>query len=231
MTENIAIIPARGGSQRIPRKNVRLFLSKPILAYGISAAIQSGLFTEVMVSTDDDEIADIAQNLGASVPFRRSATTASHTATTAEVLLEVLADYERLGRLFRYGCCLYPTAPFVTPALLQQAFDKLQTSGFDTVLPVQRFGFPIQRALQLTNDRLGWRQPEHALTRSQDLEPTYHDAGQFYAFDVAALQTSGRLLTNNTGGIVIAETQAQDIDTETDWQLAELKFKVMNDKK
>ncbi len=226
--KTIAIITARGGSKRIPGKNIRPFLGKPILGYVIEAALESQLFDDVMVSTDDDAIAEVAQRFGASVPFRRGAATSHDTATTAEVLREVLDQYKAQGQLFNWACCLYPTAPLVTVSLLQQAFDKLQAGGFDCVMPVQRFGFPIQRALQLADDdRLGWFQPEHALTRSQDLEPAWHDVGQFYFFDVQTFQQTHKLLTNNTAGIPISELQAQDIDTETDWQLAELKYKLL----
>ena len=224
----VAIITARGGSKRIPRKNIRPFLGKPIIAYAIETARQSGLFDEVMVSTDDDEIADIALSFGASVPFRRSAQTANDFATTPDVLLEVLAEYEQRGQTFDVGCCIYPVAPLITVELLQRAHDKLQAGRFDSVYPVQRFSFPIQRAFHLRNDRLGWFQPEHALTRSQDLEPAYHDAGQFYWFNVAAFRRTGTLLTDNTGGIAISELQAQDVDTETDWQLAELKYRLLH---
>ena len=127
------------------------------------------------------------------------------------------------------ACCLYPTAPFVTPYLLQQAFSTLTNHKFDTVYPVQRFGFPIQRAVSLHNQRVEWLQPEHALTRSQDLEPAYHDAGQFYFFNVAAFQSSHRLITDNSGGVAISEMAAHDIDTENDWRMAELKFRLMNE--
>ncbi len=225
---SLVIIPARGGSKRIPRKNIRPFLSKPIIGYVIETALQSGLFAEVMVSTDDDAIAAVAEQFGATVPFRRRAVTANDTATTAAVLQEVLTDYEAVGRTFETACCIYPTAPFVTSDLLKQAFEKLKTGSFDTVMPVQRFSFPIQRALRVKNaeDRLAWFQPENALVRSQDLEPAYHDAGQFYVFDVARFRQSGRLLTENTVGIIISEMLAQDIDNEDDWRLAELKYKL-----
>ncbi|GAB3799788.1 pseudaminic acid cytidylyltransferase [Spirosoma humi] len=223
---NVAIITARGGSKRIPRKNIRPFLGKPILAYGIDAALQSGLFDDVMVSTDDDEIADIARQYGASVPFLRNAQTADDHSTTADVLTEVLLQYAQQGKTFDYACCLYPTAPFVTPTLLQQAFATLTEKQFDTVYPVQPFSFPIQRAVFLRDSNVQWYQPEYALTRSQDLEPAYHDAGQFYFFRVASFQEKQRLITNNSGGLVISELQAQDIDSEADWQLAELKLKL-----
>lgn len=222
----IAIIPARGGSKRIPRKNIRLFLGKPIIAYALEAAQQSGLFDEVMVSTDDAEIADTARQYGASVPFLRSDKCADDFATTADALLEVLAQYEQQGQGFDYACCLYPTAPFVTPGLLQQAFSMLTANQFDTVYPVQAFSFPVQRAVRLVDGRVQWLHPEHALTRSQDLEPTYHDAGQFYFFNVGVFQRSHRLITDNSGGMVISEMAAHDIDTEDDWQVAEFKYQL-----
>lgn len=224
---NLAIIPARGGSKRIPRKNIRPFLGKPIIAYAIEATLQSGLFTEVMVSTDDPEIADIASQYGATVPFMRSTETANDFATTAEVLIEVLGQYAHQQQVFGHACCLYPTSPFVTPDLLQRAYKTLTEGGFDTVYPVQPYGFPIQRAVRLTNGRVQWFQPEHALTRSQDLQPAYHDAGQFYFFEITAFRQSQQLITDNTGAIVISEMQAHDIDTEDDWQIAELKYKLM----
>lgn len=225
---NLAIITARGGSKRIPRKNSRPFLGKPIIAYSIETALASGLFDTVMVSTEDDEIADIAQHYGALVPFRRTSRTADDFATTADVLTEVLTRYAALGQNFTYACCLYPTAPFVTQSLLQQAFDRLIAGGFDCVFPVQRFSFPVQRAVTFEGDKLAWLQPEYALTRSQDLTPAFHDAGQFYAFDVAAFGRTGRLLTDNTSGIEIQEMQAHDIDTETDWQVAEFKYRLLH---
>jgi N-acylneuraminate cytidylyltransferase len=223
---NVAIITARGGSKRIPRKNIRPFLGKPIIAYGIEAALASGLFTDVMVSTDDDEIADVARQYGASVPFMRSVDTADDHSSTAQVLREVLAGYQRQGNEFMYACCLYPTAPFVTPGQLQLAFSTLITRGFDTVYPVQRFSFPIQRAITLQEDKVDWFQPEHALTRSQDLTPAYHDAGQFYFFNTAAFLNSSQLISSNSGGIVISELDAQDIDHEEDWQIAEFKYRL-----
>lgn len=226
---NVAIITARGGSKRIPRKNIRPFLGKPIIAYAIEAALQSGLFDEVMVSTDDAEIAEVSRNYGATVPFVRSAQNADDFATTTDVLLEVLTDYKLLNQSFDFGCCLYPTSPFVTATLLRQAFTTLTTQSFDTVYPVQAFGFPIQRAVGLDEvGRVRWLQPEHQFTRSQDLEKAYHDAGQFYFFKTATLFENHRLITPNSGGIVISEMQAHDIDTEEDWKVAEFKWKIEN---
>jgi pseudaminic acid cytidylyltransferase len=224
----LAIITARGGSKRIPRKNIKDFLGKPIIAYSIETALQSGLFDEVMVSTDDVEIAEIAIKFGAKVPFFRSETTANDFATTADVLKEVLAKYDQLGQTFTYACCLYPTAPFITETLLRNAHNLLVGRDLDCIFPVQKFGFPVQRALVLANDKLAWLQPENALVRSQDLQPTFHDAGQFYFFKVAPFLQSGKLLTENTSGIEISEIEAQDIDNETDWTLAELKYQLIN---
>ncbi|WP_375443999.1 pseudaminic acid cytidylyltransferase [uncultured Fibrella sp.] len=226
--KTLCIIPARGGSKRIPRKNIRPFLGSPIIAYSIRAAQESGLFDEVMVSTDDAEIARMAQLYGASVPFARSAETADDHATTAAVLTEVLNTYARHGHQFDRACCLYATAPFVTADTLREAFGKLETGGFDTVFPVVRFSFPVQRAVIFQNDRLAWLDPEYALTRSQDLSPAFHDAGQFYFFNVPSFLKTGQLLTSNTSGIEISELEAQDIDSLTDWQLAELKIRLLH---
>lgn len=225
----VAIITARGGSKRIPRKNIRPFLGKPIIAYVIEAALQSGLFQEVMVSTDDAEIAEVARHYGASVPFMRSAENADDHATTTDALLEVLVDYKQLNQSFEFGCCLYPTTPFVTAALLRRAFDMLTNQGFDTVYPVQVFGFPIQRAVGLDDSgRVRWFQPEHQSTRSQDLEKGYHDTGQFYFFRTAALLENRQIIGPKSGGVIISEMQAHDIDTEDDWQIAEFKWQLLN---
>ena len=222
----VAIITARGGSKRIPRKNIRPFLGKPIMAYVIDAALQSNLFSEVMVSTDDVEIADVAQQYGAVIPFLRHTETADDFATTADVLAEVLGRYAQQGQVFDYACCIYPTAPFITADLLNGAFSLLAEKKFNTVYPVQQFSFPIQRAVYLRDSGVQWVQPEHALTRSQDLEPAYHDAGQFYFFDVAAFLNSHQLITANSGAVVISEMAAHDIDTEDDWQVAEFKYRI-----
>ncbi|MEZ0609568.1 pseudaminic acid cytidylyltransferase [Fibrella sp. WM1] len=224
---NLCIIPARGGSKRIPRKNIRPFLGSPIIAYSIRAAQESGLFDEVMVSTDDAEIAQMAQLYGAAVPFARSAETATDHATTGAVLTEVLQTYAQQGHTFERACCLYPTAPFVTPDRLREAFGKLETGDFDAVFPVVRYSFPVQRSVIMQGDRLAWLYPEFAQTRSQDLQPIYHDAGQFYWFNVPRFLDSGQLLTANTSGLEIPELETQDIDTLTDWQLAEMKIRIL----
>jgi pseudaminic acid cytidylyltransferase len=226
----VAIITARGGSKRIPRKNIRPFLGRPIIDYSIQAALRSELFDEVMVSTDDDEIADIAQTEGAKVPFRRSPEMSGDHATTAEVLNEVLREYRSRGCIFEYACCIYPTAPFVTDERLRAAFERLTESGADCAIPVARFSFPIRRAFEMEHGRISYIWPEHAPTRSQDLAPAYHDAGQFYFFRTAALLESGQLVGPNTIGLETNELEVQDIDTEQDWQLAELKYRLLMDR-
>lgn len=220
----LAMIPARGGSKRIPRKNIRLFADKPIIAYSIVAALESRLFDEVMVSTEDDEIAVIAEQWGAVVPFRRSAQNANDQASTVDVLLEVIAAYTQRGLHFDYGCCIYPTAPFVAPELLAQGWRILVEGGYDSVFPVLRFSYPIQRALKLEGDRVSMIWPENLLARSQDLQPAYHDAGQFYWVNVAAIQHKKRLWTDRSGALVIGELDAHDIDTLEDWTMAEFKY-------
>lgn len=220
----IAIITARGGSKRIPRKNLRPFLGQPVISYSINAALQSGLFDEVMVSTDDEEIAELSRRCGASVPFMRSAKNSDDFATTKDALIEVLTEYRRLGRDFDVGCCIYPTAPFVTAEKLRMAFDRHQESGAETVLPIVRFSFPIRRAFQRDGEKVSYIWPEFAQRRSQDLSPAYHDAGQFYFFRPALLLDSDELITENTVGIEMPMLEVHDIDEEEDWGIAELKY-------
>jgi pseudaminic acid cytidylyltransferase len=222
----LCIIPARGGSKRIPRKNIKDFLGKPIIAYSIEVALKSGLFDEVMVSTDDEEIAEIARNYGAKVPFVRSKENANDYATTIDVLVEVLENYKAQNQTFETGCCVYPTAPFVSPEILQKSFQMLKNEGFDSVYPVQKFSFPPQRSVVFKDNKLRWQNPENALARSQDLTPLYHDAGQFYFFRTEKLLKNRTILTENTSGIVISEMAAHDIDNEEDWAVAEFKYRL-----
>jgi N-acylneuraminate cytidylyltransferase len=224
----VAIITARGGSKRIPRKNVKPFLGVPIIRYSICAAAEAGCFDEVMVSTDDAEIADVARAAGAAVPFFRSARASDDHATTADALVEVLAEYAARGRQFDLGCCLYPTAPFVTGEALRAGARLLaEDPDLQTVVPVVRFGYPIQRSFRIENNRLQLMWPEHVSTRSQDLPPAYHDVGQFYWFRVAEFLRTRRLFAERTAPIVLPEWAAQDIDTEDDWVLAETKYEVL----
>jgi pseudaminic acid cytidylyltransferase len=228
MKKRVAIIPARGGSKRVPRKNIKSFLGKPIIQYSIEAAMSAGVFDEVMVSTDDEEIAAISRACGAKVPFMRSAKTADDFATTAEVLLEVITAYENLGLTFDTLCCIYPTAPFVTAEKLQEAVRTLEEQSFDTVLSVLPFDFPIQRAVRLdAAQQVSFFQEQYVNTRSQDLERAYHDAGQFYCLSVPEFKIQQKIWTTKTGGIVLNPTHAQDIDTLEDWEIAELKYKIL----
>ncbi len=225
----IAIITARGGSKRIPRKNIREFCGKPILAYSIEAARESGLFDTVMVSTEDEEIAGIARRYGAEVPFYRSERTAGDFATTNDVLLEVLLEYERRGAHYDLGCCIYPTAPFVTADKLKRALRQLEESDADTLIPVVGFSYPPQRALVVKEGRLVFENPQYMDSRSQDLEPHYHDVGQFYLFYTEAFKRNKKLMVGNILPYVVSETEVQDIDNQTDWEIAEIKYRFMKE--
>lgn len=224
--KRLAIIPARGGSKRIPRKNIKSFLGKPILSYSIEAAIDSGLFDKVIVSTDDTEIAEVGKRFGAKVPFLRSKHNADDYATTFDVIKEVIFEFGNIGETFDEACCIYPSAPFVTKKMLTDFYNFFKESNFDCVFPALRYSYPIQRALKIDTDgKMSMFNPEHIETRSQDLEFSYHDAGQFYWFNVQKLLNYGKLWTENTGVKVITEMQAQDIDTIEDWEIAEFKYK------
>jgi pseudaminic acid cytidylyltransferase len=225
--KKIAIIPARGGSKRIPRKNIRPFLGKPIIAYSIEAALSSGLFDEVMVSTDDKEIADVARSLGAEVPFFRSSQNADDFATTFDVIQEVIEQYKEKGRSFDYTCCLYPTAPFVTAHKLREAFSRLQQEEVEAVFPVLEFSYPIQRALQFQDGQVHMIWPENLKKRSQDLPKCYHDTGQFYFYHTQTYLQKKAIFVMKTSAIVVSPLEAQDIDNESDWQLAEWKVQLM----
>lgn len=222
----IAIITARGGSKRIPRKNIRLFYNKPIIAYSIEAALNSKLFCEVMVSTDDAEIAEIAKTYGAKVPFFRSNDNSNDFATTYDVLEEVINKYATtLNKYFEYCCCIYPCVPFINSNTILKAFNILKNFNLDSVFPAVEYSFPIQRAIKRIDEvKFEFINPEYSLTRSQDLDKSYHDAGQFYWLNTEKLIEKKSLVTDNTGCIVISELEAQDIDNENDWNLAELKF-------
>ena len=228
----LAIITARGGSKRIPRKNIREFCGKPIIAYSIQSALQSNCFDEVMVSTDDAEIAEVAQKWGAKIPFMRSIKTATDFATTSEVLIEVLQEYKRRDYHPEWACCLYPTAPFITSTCLSDSFNMLcKNNQMDALIPVTRFSYPIQRALRLIDGKISMFQSEHLSTRSQDLEPAYHDAGQFYWFQVEKFLKTQQILGQHTGAFILPEWQVQDIDNEDDWMLAEMKYRMILEKK
>lgn len=223
---SLAIITARGGSKRIPRKNIRPFLGKPILLYSVEAALASGIFEEVMVSTDDEEIAEIAKQAGAAVPFLRSSAAANDYASTDDVIREVLSCYEAQGRHFDSFCCIYPTAPFVTAQKLTKAMEMLKTA--ESVMPVTTFSYPVLRSLSIReNGHIGYKWPEYAAARSQDLETLYHDCGQFYACRTDAFFREGTTDTPGMVPLLLPELEVQDIDTEEDWAIAEVKYQKM----
>jgi N-acylneuraminate cytidylyltransferase len=225
--KKLAIIPARGGSKRIPRKNIKEFIGKPIIAYSIENALNCGVFDEIMVSTDDEEIAQVAKKYGANVPFYRSKELSSDMAMTVPVLFEVLDKYEQFGKTFDYICCLYPCAPFVTPKRLRESMKLLVDSGVDSVLPVVKFSYPPQRCFVLRNEHIVMLYPENYNMRSQDLEPYYHDAGQFYFAQCSSLRREEKFFCEHTLPLVLPETEVQDIDTEEDWKIAEMKYKIL----
>ncbi len=227
--KKIAIITARGGSKRIPRKNIKEFCGKPILAYSVEAALSSGIFDTVMVSTDDEEIAQIAKEYGAQVPFYRSEKTANDFASTADVIAEVLDEYEKRGEYFDAFCCIYPTAPFLTGERLKEAAKLLAKEDADGVVPVVRFGFPPQRCVVMKEGFLEFKWPENRLARSQDLEPFYHDAGQFYFLKTGSFKEQKQMFPAKTVPLVLEELEVQDIDNEVDWKMAEVKFRMLHE--
>ncbi|TCN56362.1 pseudaminic acid cytidylyltransferase [Flavobacterium circumlabens] len=231
MEKKIAIIPARGGSKRIPRKNIKDFFGKPIIAYSIEVALQSGLFDEVMVSTDDEEIADIAVNYGAKVPFLRSSENSDDLAATADVLLEVIDKYKKEFNIdIKTACCIYPTSPLTQISQLIEGNRLLEVNNYDSVFPVVAFSFPVWRGIDLDSQNLVTMQwPEFYNSRSQDLKTLYHDAGQWYWFNSDSLKESKKLYMNKSYGYVLDDTEVQDIDNMVDFKLAELKYQLLKD--
>ena len=225
--ETVAIITARGGSKRIPRKNIKTFCGKPIIQYSIEAAIQSGAFDSVMVSTEDKEIAEISKACGADVPFMRSNETANDYAGTADVLLEVLESYRAIGVDVSSFCCIYPTAPFVTADKLRKGMRLLNEKSADSVIPVVQFSFPPQRGFVIDGERIKIQYPQFFKCRSQDLRPAYHDCGQFYCARVKPFLEHKLLIMTNTIPMIMPETEVQDIDNEKDWMIAENKYRMM----
>lgn len=225
--KSVCIITARGGSKRIPRKNIKEFCGKPIIAYSIEAALESGLFDEVMVSTDDKEIAEVARCYGASVPFMRSVEASDDHATTADAVKEVLLRYCEAGVNYTYVCCLYPTAPFVTASALKKAF-SLVLQGALAVLPVTSYDYPPQRGFRIAGDEsLEYAFPEFSAARSQDLPQLVHDCGQFFFAKTDFFIESGGVVGQDWKALYIDSEYVQDIDTIEDWKIAELKFRAM----
>lgn len=225
---SIAVITARGGSKRIPGKNIKEFCGLPIIAYSIRAALSAGIFDDVMVSTDSLEIKRVAEVYGASVPFLRSEENSNDFATTADVMKEVIECYRSMGKLFSSFACIYPTAPFITGDRLVDAFGLLNDA--DAVLSVVRYSFPPQRALVIREQNISFLHPEYERTRSQDLEPIYHDCGQFYICKVAPFLEHNSLILPETKPYVLQEEEVQDIDSMSDWIIAEAKYRALHKK-
>lgn len=223
---SVAIITARGGSKRIPKKNIKEFCGKPIIAYSIEATLKSGVFDEVMVSTDSEEIRVVAERYGAKVPFMRSEATSNDFATTADVLEEVMRTYRDRGQSFDSFACIYPTAPFVTSERFIEAMNLLDDA--DAVIAVVKFSFPPQRAFVIRDGNVAFQYPEYERARSQDLEPIYHDCGQFYMCKTEAFLEKHSLILPRTKGYILPEEEVQDIDTMSDWEIAEVKYKILH---
>lgn len=226
----LAVIIARGGSKRIPKKNIKDFCGKPIISYSIEAALKSGLFSEVMVSTDSIEIAEIAKKYGAAVPFMRSAKTAGDYAPMSEALVEVLEEYKKRNQHFKYMCCIFPTAPFVTPNKLQEAMNLMEEHNPIEVMPVVQFSHPPQRCFVIDEqNNMKYKYEEYIQKRTQDLEKQYHDAGQFYIYHVDKYLKAGGKVSGNIMPIIVSDLEVQDIDNKDDWKIAELKYKLMKE--
>lgn len=224
----IAIIPARGGSKRIPRKNIKDFHGKPIIGYSIEAALISGCFDEVCVSTDDNEIAEVALRYGATIPFIRPADLADDYASTQDVMSHALNWYKQNNRVITHVCCIYATAPFITPEALQNGLEALNSADLDYAFSATSYSFPIQRAIKVTaQGTVEMFQPEHLSTRSQDLEEAYHDAGQFYWGTAPAFINRKPFFSSRAKAILLPRKYVQDIDTHEDWELAEVLFKAL----
>lgn len=225
----VAIVPARGGSKRIPRKNVRPFAGRPIIAHSIAAALDSGCFDRVIVSTDDDEIAEVARAHGAEVPFKRPPELANDHAGTISVVQHALRWLDEAGSPASQACCLYATAPFVRPEDLRQALAMLEASGGDFVFPVTDYGFPIQRALRLgLHDQVAMFDPAAYAVRSQDLEPAFHDAGQFYWGRAEAWRVGRPVFGPGATALRLPRHRVQDIDTPEDWLRAEWLYRALH---
>ena len=225
---NIAIIPARGGSKRIPRKNIKEFHGKPMIAYSIEAAINSLCFDKIIVSTDDAEIAEVAIKHGAEVPFMRPADISDDYATTLDVIKHAVEFTESQNWDVKNVCCIYATAPFLIPEFIKKGFRELISANIDYAFSATTFPFPIQRALRLNDDQcVEMLQPEHFNTRSQDLEEAYHDAGQFYWGIAEAFIKKKAIFGSNSKAILLPRKRVQDIDTPEDWDLAEALYRVV----
>ena len=221
----VAVIPARGGSKRIPGKNIKPFFGQPIIAWSIQAAAESGCFDRIIVSTDDDEIARVALLYGAEVPFVRPVELSDDYTATRPVIAHAVNWLLSNGMQVNYACCIYATAPFLVIDDLIAGLALLQEIRCDYVFPVTSYDYPIQRALRLgRQSRVQMLDPVRFASRSQDLEETYHDAGQFYWGTVSAWNSDGPIFSEKAHGLIIPRSRVQDIDTLDDWNRAELIF-------
>lgn len=225
----LAIIPARGGSKRIPRKNIRLFGGKPIISWSIAAARQSGCFDRIIVSTDDPEISEVARAHGAEVPFVRPPELSDDHTGTIPVIAHAVAWQKANGEDVSEACCIYATAPFIRAEDLQRGWQAIQEDDAKYAFSVTSYAFPIQRALRITPaKRVAMFQPEHFTTRSQDLEVAWHDAAQFYWGKADAWLTGLPLFSEASKPVILPRHRVQDIDTPEDWVQAEMMFKSLN---
>jgi N-acylneuraminate cytidylyltransferase len=227
MKNIIAIITARGGSKRIPKKNIKEFFGKPMLSYAINACKDSGIFSEIMVSTDSEEIAEVARSNGANIPFMRSQKTADDFATTFDVLEEVISNYRNEKQEFEHVCCIYPCVPFLSGQTLKNAYNQLIKSDNDALQPVCKFSVPIEWAMKIENGLLVPNDRKAQLIRSQDLTPKYFDVGMFYMIKTAVMLKEKSLTPEKTMAYIMDEREVQDIDTTDDWLIAEMKYKLL----
>lgn len=226
---NIAIIPARGGSKRIPRKNIREFHGKPMIAYSIETARESGCFDSIVVSTEDDEIARIAREYGAEVPFVRPGNISDDHSTTMDVVQHAVIKLADLGWEVENVCCIYATAPFLEKKMIKKGFELLRSAQLDYTFSATTFPFPIQRALRITtNGLVSMFQPENEFVRSQDLEEAYHDAGQFYWGRKKAFEQGRAIFSSESKAVLLSRNRVQDIDTPEDWARAELLYSMLH---
>jgi len=227
---NICVIPARGGSKRIPRKNIKEFNGKPIIAYSIEAALKSNCFDQVIVSTDDDEIAEVAKKYGAQVPFLRPDELSNDYAGTIPVIKHAIEWMEDNKNSVENVCCLYATAPFIRPQIISQAYQQLNNSKVGYCFSVTSFVFPIQRAIKIVEkNKVSMFYPEHFNTRSQDLEEAYHDAGQFYWGKAQAFKDELPIFTEVATPYILPRYLVQDIDTPEDWIRAEAMYRALQE--
>ena len=225
---NLAIIPARAGSKRIPNKNIKEFFGKPIIYYPLYEALSSKIFSEVMVSTDSLKIAKLSEKSGAKIPFMRSQKNSDDHAILPDVIEEVLSEYKKLGKDFDNICCIMPTNPFLTSNILTDSFKKFKEGNGESMIAVKKINTPIEKTYELKNNMLYPLFKDHFKTRTQDLQPKYSDAGSFFWVTMGAFNEHKKGITNKTIPYILDESQVQDIDNLDDWKLAELKYKILN---